>query len=113
MSLFGEQNQSSWCHVFPCVNGIWLQGGDACVPPRTAPHSPVPIGGHGHCPLEGFPLLILKVLSSALDRKVSEFIVQSSCILCEFDIFRIRGVKDENMRIKPLALKLVTARGQN
>lgn len=113
MSLFGEQNLSSWCHVFPCVNGIWLQGGEAWVPPRTAPHSPVLIGGHGRCPLEGFPFLILKVLSSALDRKVSEFIVQSSCILCECDIFRIRRVKEENMRIKPLVWKSVTAHGQN
>ena len=56
--------------------------------------------------------MFMKVLSSARDRKVSEFIVHSSCILGasaqnEFDIFRFQGVVEENMRMRPLVLKLL------
>lgn len=56
--------------------------------------------------------MFMKVPSSTLDRKVSEFIVQSSCILGasaqnEFDIFRFQGVIEKNMRLRPLVLKLL------
>ena len=54
--------------------------------------------------------MFMKVPSSTLDRKVSEFIVQSTSILRasaqnEFDIFRIQGVIEKNMILRPLVLK--------
>ena len=93
-------------------SGIWLQAVDTRVQPRTAPHTQLPPGVYEHCCLEGFPFMFMKVPSSTLNRKVSEFIVQSSCILQasaqnEFDIFRIQGVIEKNMRLRPLVLKLL------
>ena len=97
--------------MYPPVNGIWCSLWTPGLHQGQLPIAKYPLGSMGRCPLEGFPFMFMKVLSSALDRKATEFIVHSSCILGasaqnEFDIFRFQGVIEENMRMRPLVLKL-------